>query len=94
WTLTHIQWWGGWADGEHYLLNNLHSYEEDHADVLCPIPKNASQSHARAAALAQSLCCDEAHHMLGMPAVETKSHSRDHTGCTLSSERAVASKSP
>ncbi|KZP03242.1 hypothetical protein FIBSPDRAFT_1019175 [Athelia psychrophila] len=83
WTLARIQWWGGWADGEHltiiqrdtlikYLLDELHSYEQDHSDALCPIPRNASLSHAGAAALVEPLCRDEARHMLEMHSVETK----------------------
>ncbi|THU85408.1 hypothetical protein K435DRAFT_685662 [Dendrothele bispora CBS 962.96] len=44
WTLARIRWWGGWAEGEHrdtlirYLLDELHTYEEDHSDALCPAP--------------------------------------------------------
>ncbi|KAI6045461.1 hypothetical protein EDC04DRAFT_2549537, partial [Pisolithus marmoratus] len=49
WTLAHIWWWGGWADGEHvssalsylgcnilmhYLLDKLHCYKNDHSDAL------------------------------------------------------------
>ncbi|KAI6024929.1 hypothetical protein BKA83DRAFT_4052045, partial [Pisolithus microcarpus] len=40
WTLARVQWWGGWAEGEHcdtlmcYLLDELHCYENDHSDTL------------------------------------------------------------
>ncbi|THU82325.1 hypothetical protein K435DRAFT_766628 [Dendrothele bispora CBS 962.96] len=40
WTLARIRWWGGWAEGEHrdtlirYLLDELHTYEEDHSNAL------------------------------------------------------------
>ncbi|KAI6039701.1 hypothetical protein EDC04DRAFT_2568118, partial [Pisolithus marmoratus] len=42
WTLARVQWWGGWAEGEHrdtlmhYLLDELHCYENDHSDALAP----------------------------------------------------------
>ncbi|KIM36467.1 hypothetical protein M413DRAFT_13964 [Hebeloma cylindrosporum] len=43
WSLRKVRWWGGWAEGEHgetlirYLLDELHSYEEDFCDALCPV---------------------------------------------------------
>ncbi|KAL4074551.1 hypothetical protein V8B97DRAFT_2022770 [Scleroderma yunnanense] len=50
---THlVQWWGGWADGEHhdtlihYLLDELHSYENDHSNALGPFPCEADMSLA------------------------------------------------
>ncbi|KAF5342430.1 hypothetical protein D9611_001776 [Ephemerocybe angulata] len=51
WTLARIRWWGGWAANEtgdtlmKYLLDELHSYEDDHADALCPFDETASHSH-------------------------------------------------
>ncbi|KAF7980054.1 hypothetical protein HWV62_39826 [Athelia sp. TMB] len=77
WTLARIRWWGGWADGEHrdtlikYLLDELHTYEQDHADALCPIPRDAQHSHAGEAVLTQPMCRDEARRMLDMHTVET-----------------------
>ncbi|KAF8834142.1 hypothetical protein BDN67DRAFT_915528, partial [Paxillus ammoniavirescens] len=44
WPLTIIHWWGGWAVGEHYLLDELAFYENDHCDALCPIPCEANLS--------------------------------------------------
>ncbi|KAL4065470.1 hypothetical protein J3A83DRAFT_4190800 [Scleroderma citrinum] len=47
-----VQWWGGWADGEHhdtlihYLLDELHSYENDHSNALGPFPCEADMSLA------------------------------------------------
>ncbi|KIK93969.1 hypothetical protein PAXRUDRAFT_143884 [Paxillus rubicundulus Ve08.2h10] len=40
--LVKVHWWGGWAENEHdtmilYLLDELHAYETDHGDTLCPI---------------------------------------------------------
>ncbi|KAH6907098.1 hypothetical protein BKA70DRAFT_1105034 [Coprinopsis sp. MPI-PUGE-AT-0042] len=52
WSLARIRWWGGWAQNEHrdtlikYLLDELHTYEEDHSDALCPFDETASNSHA------------------------------------------------
>ncbi|KAL0960983.1 hypothetical protein HGRIS_005980 [Hohenbuehelia grisea] len=46
WTLKRVRWWGGWAEGEHrdtllrYLLDELHSYEEDYGDSLRPIQRD------------------------------------------------------
>ncbi|KAI6028928.1 hypothetical protein EDC04DRAFT_2500724, partial [Pisolithus marmoratus] len=40
WTLAQVQWWGSWAEGEHhdilmhYLLDELHCYENDHSNAL------------------------------------------------------------
>ncbi|KAI6027124.1 hypothetical protein EDC04DRAFT_2605991 [Pisolithus marmoratus] len=57
WTLARVWWWGGWADGEHrdtlmhYLLNELHCYENDHSDALRPISCEANDSFAGEAAL-------------------------------------------
>ncbi|KAF5316986.1 hypothetical protein D9611_003489 [Ephemerocybe angulata] len=51
WTMARIRWWGGWAENEtgdtliHYLLDELHAYEEDHSDALCPIDESANRSH-------------------------------------------------
>ncbi|KAI0308904.1 hypothetical protein OF83DRAFT_1042402, partial [Amylostereum chailletii] len=42
WTLARIRWWGGWAEGERrdtlvcYLLDELHMYQELHANALRP----------------------------------------------------------
>ncbi|KAL4076434.1 hypothetical protein J3A83DRAFT_4065625, partial [Scleroderma citrinum] len=50
WTLACLQWWGGWADGEHhdtlmwYLLDELHCYKSDHSDALGPISQEANVS--------------------------------------------------
>ncbi|KAL4068162.1 hypothetical protein J3A83DRAFT_4054295, partial [Scleroderma citrinum] len=52
WTLAHVWWWGRWADGEHvntlmhYLLDELHCYENDHSDALGPISWDADVSLA------------------------------------------------
>ncbi|KAL4077391.1 hypothetical protein J3A83DRAFT_4368717 [Scleroderma citrinum] len=57
WTLACLQWWGGWADGEHrdtlmwYLLDELHCYESDHSDALGPISREADVSLAGEGAL-------------------------------------------
>ncbi|KAF5315912.1 hypothetical protein D9611_004924 [Ephemerocybe angulata] len=51
WTMARIRWWGGWAEGEsgdtliRYLLDELHTYEEDHRDALCPVDESAGNSH-------------------------------------------------
>ncbi|KAF6746827.1 hypothetical protein DFP72DRAFT_1150344 [Ephemerocybe angulata] len=51
WTLARIRWWGGWAESEKgdtlikYLLDELHSYEEDHSDALCPFDDTANRTH-------------------------------------------------
>ncbi|KAL4078905.1 hypothetical protein V8B97DRAFT_2021244 [Scleroderma yunnanense] len=53
-----IQWWGGWADGEHcdtlicYLLDKLHCYENNHSDALGPFPCEADMLLAGEHALA------------------------------------------
>ncbi|KAF8520958.1 hypothetical protein BU17DRAFT_23355, partial [Hysterangium stoloniferum] len=50
WSLAIIQWWGGWAEGEHwdtliqYLLDELYHYEESHGDALQPISHEADKS--------------------------------------------------
>ncbi|VDB98224.1 unnamed protein product [Peniophora sp. CBMAI 1063] len=42
WTLARVRWWGGWAPGEDkntllkYLLDELSTYEDSHADALRP----------------------------------------------------------
>ncbi|PCH38879.1 hypothetical protein WOLCODRAFT_84702, partial [Wolfiporia cocos MD-104 SS10] len=47
WSLKMIQWRGGYAKGEYvetfirYLLDELHTYENDHGDALHPIQCNA-----------------------------------------------------
>ncbi|KAI5984977.1 hypothetical protein EDC04DRAFT_2914018 [Pisolithus marmoratus] len=43
WTLTHVRWWGGWADGEH----------NDHSDTLAPVSCEADGSFAGETALVQ-----------------------------------------
>ncbi|KIJ15305.1 hypothetical protein PAXINDRAFT_49982, partial [Paxillus involutus ATCC 200175] len=49
-TLAKVCWWGGWAENEHrdtmiqYLLDELHAYETDHGDALCPIQREANVS--------------------------------------------------
>ncbi|KIN97548.1 hypothetical protein M404DRAFT_160167 [Pisolithus tinctorius Marx 270] len=59
WTLARVQWWGGWAEGEHrdtlmrYLLDELHCYENDHSDALRPVSHEADGSFAGEAALAR-----------------------------------------
>ncbi|KIO13539.1 hypothetical protein M404DRAFT_122553 [Pisolithus tinctorius Marx 270] len=59
WTLAHVRWWGGWAEGEHrdtlmrYLLDELHCYETDHSDALGLISREAEDSLAGEAALVQ-----------------------------------------
>ncbi|KAF5329196.1 hypothetical protein D9611_013216 [Ephemerocybe angulata] len=51
WTMSRIRWWGGWAEGEsgdtliRYLLDELHTYEEDHRDALCPVDESANNAH-------------------------------------------------
>ncbi|KDR71666.1 hypothetical protein GALMADRAFT_75054 [Galerina marginata CBS 339.88] len=56
WHMNRIRWWGGWAPGEHrdtlmrYLLDELHTYEEDHSDALCPINQKAINDLPPAAA--------------------------------------------
>ncbi|KAL4069031.1 hypothetical protein J3A83DRAFT_3464725 [Scleroderma citrinum] len=58
WPLSTVRWWGGWADGEHrdtlirYLLDELHSYENDHSNTLGPFPCEADMSLAGEHALA------------------------------------------
>ncbi|KIO04655.1 hypothetical protein M404DRAFT_142566 [Pisolithus tinctorius Marx 270] len=50
WTLVWVQWWGGWAEGEHhdtlmhYLLNELNCYKNNHSDVLQPVPHKGDHS--------------------------------------------------
>ncbi|KAF8527497.1 hypothetical protein BU17DRAFT_81680 [Hysterangium stoloniferum] len=50
WSLAVIQWWGGWAEGEHrdtlirYLLDKLYHYEESHGDALRLISHEADRS--------------------------------------------------
>ncbi|KAK7433686.1 hypothetical protein VKT23_020633 [Stygiomarasmius scandens] len=52
WTLARIRWWGGWAEGEHrdtlirYLLDELHTYEEDHSNALSPPDDNSQVGSA------------------------------------------------
>ncbi|KIY48983.1 hypothetical protein FISHEDRAFT_73085 [Fistulina hepatica ATCC 64428] len=52
WSLTMIQWWGGWAAGEqidtliHYLLNSLQNMESSYSDALNPLWLDASKSLA------------------------------------------------
>ncbi|KAI5994946.1 hypothetical protein F5J12DRAFT_929408 [Pisolithus orientalis] len=59
WTLAWVRWWGGWAEGEHrntlmrYLLDELNCYENDHSDVLQPVPHEGDRSLAGEAALVQ-----------------------------------------
>ncbi|THU79935.1 hypothetical protein K435DRAFT_874921 [Dendrothele bispora CBS 962.96] len=66
WTLARIRWWGGWADGEHrdtlirYLLDELHTYEEDHSNALCPTEKQEEgtsdhSDHSDSSSLIQSV---------------------------------------
>ncbi|KIL00306.1 hypothetical protein PAXRUDRAFT_770033, partial [Paxillus rubicundulus Ve08.2h10] len=49
-TLAKVRWWGGWAENKHrdtmirYLLDELHAYETDHGDALCPIQQEANVS--------------------------------------------------
>lgn len=43
-----------------YLLDELHTYEHDYSDALCPIQRNADESHAGEAMLAAPLNTDEA----------------------------------
>ncbi|KAL4072631.1 hypothetical protein V8B97DRAFT_2023395 [Scleroderma yunnanense] len=58
WPLSTVQWWGRWADGKHhdtlicYLLDELHSYKNDHGDTLGPFPHEADMSLAGKHALA------------------------------------------
>ncbi|KAK7451237.1 hypothetical protein VKT23_012575 [Stygiomarasmius scandens] len=65
WTLARIRWWGGWAEGEHkdtllkYLLDELHTYEEDHSDALRPVDRCGSKSHAGEAAELAPLSASE-----------------------------------
>ncbi|KAG1759372.1 hypothetical protein EDD22DRAFT_849297 [Suillus occidentalis] len=50
WTLARVRWWGSWAENENrdtlirYLLDELHSYESDHSDALCPTQREADGS--------------------------------------------------
>ncbi|THU93512.1 hypothetical protein K435DRAFT_861432 [Dendrothele bispora CBS 962.96] len=43
WTLAMVRWWGGWSPKERhdtlvrYLLDELHTYEQDHSDALFPV---------------------------------------------------------
>ncbi|KAL4061664.1 hypothetical protein V8B97DRAFT_2027250 [Scleroderma yunnanense] len=43
-----VRWWGGWADSKHhdmlicYLLDELHSYKNDHSDALGPFLSDMS----------------------------------------------------
>ncbi|KAL4063132.1 hypothetical protein J3A83DRAFT_4058210, partial [Scleroderma citrinum] len=52
WPLSVVQWWGGWADSKHcdtlihYLLDKLHSYENDHSNALGPFSCEADMSLA------------------------------------------------
>ncbi|KAL4069007.1 hypothetical protein J3A83DRAFT_4075219, partial [Scleroderma citrinum] len=52
WPLSVVQWWGGWADGKHcdtlicYLLDELHSYKNNHSNTLGPFPCEADMSLA------------------------------------------------
>lgn len=46
-----------------YLLDELHTYEEDHSDALRPIPRDADKSHAGEARLVAPLSCDEAYRL-------------------------------
>ncbi|KAI6002511.1 hypothetical protein EDC04DRAFT_2908510 [Pisolithus marmoratus] len=65
WTLAWVQWWGGWAEGEHcdtlmcYLLNELHCYENDHSDALAPDSHEANGSFAGEAALVRPASTEE-----------------------------------
>ncbi|KAF6762538.1 hypothetical protein DFP72DRAFT_1060794 [Ephemerocybe angulata] len=51
WMMSRIRWWGGWAEGEsgdtliRYLLDELHTYEEDHRNALCPVDESANNTH-------------------------------------------------
>ncbi|ESK81945.1 hypothetical protein Moror_15405 [Moniliophthora roreri MCA 2997] len=56
WTLTTVCWWEGWVPGKKqetlmlYLLNELHSYEEDHSNAMCPIKFKKNKSFTGEAA--------------------------------------------
>ncbi|KAK7028811.1 hypothetical protein VNI00_014824 [Paramarasmius palmivorus] len=70
WPLTVIRWWGGWAPGEKhntlmlYLLDELHTYETDYSDAMCPINLQKDSSFLREAAALAPLRADEARIML------------------------------
>ncbi|KAI5987257.1 hypothetical protein EDD15DRAFT_2372705 [Pisolithus albus] len=57
WTLACVRWWGGWAEGEHrdtlmrYLLNELHSYENDHSEAALARPASTEALYTTHASL-------------------------------------------
>lgn len=54
------------------MLDELYSYEEDHSDALCPIQREADQSHAGEAMLTCPLNTDEARRMFEMHVEKTQ----------------------
>ncbi|KAG0694080.1 hypothetical protein DFH29DRAFT_1006668 [Suillus ampliporus] len=65
WTLARVRWWGSWAENENrntlirYLLDELHSYESDHSDALCPTQQEADGSLLGEHTLAKPVCTQD-----------------------------------
>ncbi|KAF5365299.1 hypothetical protein D9758_005473 [Tetrapyrgos nigripes] len=66
WTLAMVKWWGGWSPNERhntlvrYLLDELHTYEQDHSDALFPIDLVRGKSYLGEAAEQAPLKTSEA----------------------------------
>ncbi|KAL4066809.1 hypothetical protein J3A83DRAFT_4098548, partial [Scleroderma citrinum] len=73
---------GGWADSEHhdmlihYLLDELHSYKNDHSDTLGPFPCEADMSLAGKYALAAPATKEEL--QMFQTSVSTEIHNLDN----------------
>ncbi|KIK36351.1 hypothetical protein CY34DRAFT_26368 [Suillus luteus UH-Slu-Lm8-n1] len=65
WTLARVRWWGSWAENENrdtlirYLLDELHSYESDHSDALCPTQREADGSLLGEHTLTKPVCTQD-----------------------------------
>ncbi|KAI6007533.1 hypothetical protein F5J12DRAFT_693288, partial [Pisolithus orientalis] len=95
WTLAQVQWWGGWAEGEHhdtlmcYLLNELNCYGNNHSNVLQPVPHEGDCSLAGEAALikpASTEALNMAHASItaDMAVLHTTVKEVKETSCSLS----------
>ncbi|THU92314.1 hypothetical protein K435DRAFT_862637 [Dendrothele bispora CBS 962.96] len=66
WTLAMVRWWGGWSPNERhdtlvrYLLDELHTYEQDHSDALYPTNLERANSYLGEAAEQAPLKTSEA----------------------------------